>query len=72
MKRMGNDIVRTFNSLLNEWRHPLADCVQVVAVIQWALNAAYRERYQACLYNVICFGAEPRTPFTMLAESRRR
>lgn len=64
---MVHEIVRTYKALLNEWRHPLADWMQVVPVIQWAANAAYRERYRACPYKRI-FGRESGKPCVMLAE----
>lgn len=61
------EIVRTFKALLSEWHHPLGDWVQVLPVVSWPLNAAYRERYQACPYKIL-FGREPGTPFAMLSE----
>lgn len=39
----------------------------MVPVVERALNAAYRERYQACPSKVI-FGPEPGTPIAMLVE----
>ena len=42
------EMVRPFKVLFNERRRKLADWVQVVLAVQWALNAADRERYQAC------------------------
>lgn len=56
------EILRTFSTMLNEKRHPLAEWVQLVPVAQWALNAAYRERYL-----ILVYGHEPGTPFATLA-----
>lgn len=36
-----------FNALLNEKRRPLVEWVQLVPVVQGALNATYRERFKA-------------------------
>lgn len=61
------EIKRTFKALLNKWRHPLGDWVQGAPVVWWALNAAYRGRYHACLYKM-SFGREPGRPSAITAE----
>lgn len=40
----------------------------MVAVVQWALNAAYFELYQACPFKM-AFGRELKTPLVTLLES---
>lgn len=54
------ELVHTFKGLLKEGRRPCADWVLAVPVVQSAFNAAYLERYQACLFQAI-FGREPAT-----------
>ena len=60
VERAMPEVVSAFKALFNERRRKLADWVQVMPVVQWALNAPDRERYQACPFKKRWgFGASP-------------
>lgn len=63
------DIIRIFKASLNGGRRALAEWVSVALPLQWALNAAYRERLRACPSKVI-FGREPGTLCAALAKQK--
>lgn len=68
VERMKRKIVRTLKASLNEGRCPLVDWVEVVPVVQWALNAAYCERCQACSLKVV-LARKPGIPVMTVLES---
>lgn len=61
------EIARALREVLNGGRPPLADWALVVLVVQWMLNASFRERCQACSFKVL-YKREPKTPFMTLPE----
>ena len=46
----------------------MTEWVDVLPAVQWALNTAYRRRYDSTPYHVM-FGRAPRTSFSVLASS---
>ena len=62
------EVVHVLKAILQEERHDIRECVDVVPAVQWALNTAFRERYASTPYHVI-FGRAPLISFSPLASS---
>ena len=67
-ERMVKEVVRALRSILLEQRREVTEWVDVLPAVQWALNTAYRGRYDSTPYQVM-FGRAPRTSFSVLASS---
>ena len=67
-ERMVKEVVRALRSILLEQRRAVAEWVDVLPAVQWALNTAFRRRYGSTPYHVM-FGRPPRTSFSVLASS---
>ena len=67
-ERMVKEVVRALRSILLEQRREVTEWVDVLPAVQWALNTAYRRRYDSTPYHVM-FGRAPRTSFSVLASS---
>ena len=65
---MMREVVRAFKAILQERRGSVRDWIDVVPLIQWALNTAYRERYGSTPYHVM-FGRAPKTSFQPASSS---
>ena len=63
------EVVRALRPILLEQRLAVSEWVDVLPpAIQYALNTAYRRRYDSRSYNVM-FSRAPRTSFLLLASS---
>ena len=51
-ERMMREVVRTLKAMIHEERRTAQDSVELVPVVQWALNTAFREKVR--LYPVLC------------------
>ncbi|CAM9937055.1 unnamed protein product, partial [Sphacelaria rigidula] len=67
-ERRVKEVVRALRSILLEQRRAVSEWVDVLPAVQWALNTAYRRRYDSTLCRVM-FGRAPRTSFSVLASS---
>ena len=67
-ERMMREVVRTFKAILQEWRKNVHEWVDLVPVVQYALNTAFRERYASTPFHVM-HGRAPTTSFSTLASS---
>ena len=65
---MVKEVVRALRSILLEQRRAVSEWVDVLPAVKWALNTAYRRRYDSTPYHVM-FGRAPRTSFSVLASS---
>ena len=65
VERMVFEIVKTFRTVASAARTPLKDWVLIVPMVQAALNAGYRERLKASLFNLM-FGRKPYFIFSSL------
>ncbi|CAM9805550.1 unnamed protein product, partial [Sphacelaria rigidula] len=65
---MVKEVVRALRSVLLEQRRAVSEWVDVLPAMQWALNAAYRRRYDSTPYHVM-LGRAPRVSFSVLASS---
>ena len=52
-ERMVKDVVRALRSILLEQRQAVSEWVDVLPAVQWALNTAYRRRYDSTPYRVM-------------------
>ena len=64
-RRMMLEIMKTFRAVASAARIPLKDWMRIVPVVQAALNAGYRERLKASLFNLM-FGWKPHSIFSAL------
>ena len=63
-KRMMREVVRTLKAMIQEERRNTQDWVELVPMVQWALNTAFREIYGSTPDHVM-FGRAPRTAFVV-------
>ena len=52
-ERMMREVVRVLKAILQDERRDIREWVNVVPVVQWALNTACRERYASTPYHVM-------------------
>ena len=62
------EVMHALKAILQEERRDTREWVDVVPVVQWALNTAYRERCASTPYHVM-FGRAPLTSFSTLVSS---
>lgn len=67
-ERMMREVVRTFKAILQKRRKRVREWVDLVPVVQYALNTAHRERYASTPFHAMN-GRAPTTSFSTLASS---
>ena len=68
VERYNREVIRTAKAILSETGRGAAEWVQVVPVVQWALNSAYRERIRSTPFQVM-MGRAPPTAMSVLASA---
>ena len=68
VERYNREVIRTAKAILSETGRGAAEWVQVVPVVQWALNSAYRELIRSTPFQVMMCRAPP-TAMSVLASA---